>query len=66
MKKMTTLDWVAFVLVAVGALNWGLVGIFDWDLVAAIFGDMSTVTRVVYTLVGVAALYRVFTISSKE
>ncbi len=63
---MTSLDWVAFVLVAVGALNWGLVGIFDWDLVAAIFGDMSTITRVVYTLVGVAALYRVFTISSKE
>ena len=37
---MTTLDWIAFVLVAVGALNWGLVGIFEWDLVAAIFGDL--------------------------
>lgn len=66
MKKMTTLDWIAFVLVAVGALNWGLVGIFQWDLVAAIFGDMSTIARVVYSLVGVAAVYRIFTISSKE
>jgi hypothetical protein len=66
MKKMTTLDWIAFVLVAVGALNWGLVGIFEWDLVAAIFGDMSALSRVIYTLVGVAAVYRIFTISSKE
>jgi len=63
---MTTLDWIAFVLVAVGALNWGLVGIFEWDLVAAIFGDMSALSRVIYTLVGVAAVYRIFTISSKE
>ncbi len=63
---MTSLDWVAFVLVAVGALNWGLVGIFDWDLVEAIFGDMSTITRVVYSLVGIAAVYRIFTISTKE
>lgn len=63
---MTSLDWVAFVLVAVGALNWGLVGIFDWDLVAAIFGDMSTIARVVYSLVGIAAVYRIFTISTKE
>lgn len=66
MKKMTTLDWIAFVLAVVGALNWGLVGIFQWDLVAAIFGDMSTITRVIYSLVGVAAVYRIFTISSKE
>lgn len=59
MKKMNGLDWLAFILVIVGALNWGLVGFFNWDLVAAIFGDMSTISRVVYDLVGVAALYLV-------
>ncbi len=66
MKKMNWLDWTAFILVAIGALNWGLVGLFSWDLVKWIFGDMTTVSRIIYTLVGIAALYRVFTISAKS
>lgn len=57
MNKLSALDWIAMVLVLVGALNWGLVGFFDFDLVATIFGDMSTVSRVVYSLVGLAAVY---------
>ena len=57
MKKMNWLDWVAFILVIIGALNWGLVGFFNWNLVTAIFGDMTTTARVIYDLVGVAALY---------
>jgi len=48
------------VLVIIGALNWGLVGFFDWDLVAKIFGDMSTMTRIVYDLVGLSGLYLLF------
>ena len=56
MKKMGTLGWIAFVLVVIGALNWGLVGFFQYDLVKAIFGDMTTITRIVYDLVGVAGL----------
>jgi len=56
MKKMGTFGWIAFVLVVIGALNWGLVGFFDYDLVKAIFGDMSTVSRIVYGLVGIAGL----------
>ena len=47
---------IAYILVVVGGLNWGLVGFFNFDLVAAIFGDMSAVSRVVYALVGVSAL----------
>lgn len=57
MNKLNALDWVAFLLVVVGGLNWGLVGLFDFDLVAAIFGDMSGISRVVYVLVGLGALY---------
>lgn len=53
---MGVLGWIAFILVIIGALNWGLVGFFDWNLVTAIFGD-GTLTRVIYALVGVAALY---------
>jgi uncharacterized protein len=58
--RVTTLnvvDWIALILVIVGGLNWGLVGAFDFDLVAAIFGAMSAVTRIVYVLVGIAAVY---------
>ena len=57
MNKLNTLDWVALVLLVVGGLNWGLVGLFGFDLVAAIFGDMSAVSRIVYSVVGVCAIY---------
>lgn len=56
---MKTLDVIAAVLLVVGGLNWGLVGVFHFDLVAAIFGDMSVLSRIVYILVGVAALYQI-------
>jgi len=57
MRKLNGLDWIALVLLIIGGLNWGLVGLFKFDLVAAIFGDMSAISRVVYILVGIAALY---------
>jgi hypothetical protein len=55
--KMGPIGWIAFILVVVGGLNWGLVGLFNFDLVAKIFGAMSTISRVVYVLVGLAAIY---------
>lgn len=57
MKKLSTIDWVALILLIVGGLNWLLVALFSFDLVAAIFGDMSIVSRVVYGLVGLSAIY---------
>jgi len=60
MKKTNTLDWIAIILLIIGGLNWGLVGLFNFDLVAAIFGDMSTLSRIVYTLVGLSGLYMIF------
>lgn len=57
MKNPNVLDWIALILIIVGGLNWGLVGVFKFDLVAAIFGEMSVVARIVYILVGVAAIY---------
>ena len=57
-KKGDTLDLVALILVIVGGLNWGLVGLLNgFDLVAAIFGPMSVVSRAIYIIVGLAALY---------
>lgn len=57
MMKMNWLDWIAFVLVIIGGLNWGLVGLFEYDLVAELFGAGSTVGNIVYDLVGLGALY---------
>lgn len=57
MNKLNTLDWIALILLVVGGLNWLLVGLFSFDLVAYIFGYMTTVARVVYALVGVSAIY---------
>jgi uncharacterized membrane protein YuzA (DUF378 family) len=54
---MKSLHWIALVLVIVGAINWGLVGLAQFDLVAALFGgSASTMSRVVYTLVGLSGL----------
>ncbi len=54
---MKTLDYIALILVAIGAINWGLVGFFDFDLVQAIFGDMTLMSRIIFSLVGIAGLY---------
>ena len=48
---------IAMVLLVVGGLNWGLVGLLDLDLVATLFGEMSLLSRIVYSLVGVSAVY---------
>jgi uncharacterized protein len=53
---MKVLHWLSFILVIVGALNWGLVGIWDFDLVAYLLGNYALVQQIVYILVGVAGL----------
>ena len=55
---MKNLDVVAAVILVVGGLNWGLVGAANFDLVATIFGGMSPLSRTVYVLVGLAAIYQ--------
>lgn len=62
MKSLNVLDWIAIILLIIGGLNWGLVGIFSWDLVAAIFGEMSVVSRIIYILVGLSGLYILFSL----
>jgi len=53
------LNCICLTLVIVGAINWGLVGIFDFNLVSGIFGDGTIWTRIVYALVGLAGLYSI-------
>jgi uncharacterized membrane protein YuzA (DUF378 family) len=58
---MPAINVIAMILLIVGGLNWGLVGLFNFDLVAALFGGTvgtySTLSRVIFTIVGIAALY---------
>lgn len=56
---MRGLDVTALILVIIGAINWGLIGLFSFDLVATLFGNMATFTRIVYVLVGIAGLYSI-------
>jgi uncharacterized membrane protein YuzA (DUF378 family) len=56
---MRFINIVTLVLLIVGGLNWGLVGLFDFDLVAALFGEMSPLSRIVYVLVGASALWQI-------
>tara|TARA_Y100000310_G_scaffold246974_1_gene252483 strand:+ start:251 stop:454 length:204 start_codon:yes stop_codon:yes gene_type:complete len=58
MGKMSTLDWATMLLLVVGGLNWGLVGLFNLDVIATVFGgSTSLISRAVYVLVGLSALY---------
>jgi uncharacterized membrane protein YuzA (DUF378 family) len=56
---MRAINLLTLTLVIVGGLNWGLIGLFNFDLVAAIFGQMSALSRIVYVLVGLSALWQI-------
>ena len=51
------MDCIALTVAIIGAVNWGLIGLFRFDLVAFLFGDMSWLSRIVYVLVGLCGLY---------
>ena len=54
---MKIVDKIALVLIIIGALNWGLIGIFNFNLVDSIFGTMSIISRIIYGLVGISGLW---------
>ncbi len=60
-SAMSALDYLAMALLIVGGLNWAMVGLFDVDMVATLFGPGSPATRIVYVVVGLAALYSIYT-----
>jgi hypothetical protein len=61
--KRNAMDWIAIVLTIIGGINWGLVGFFNWNLVDSIFGVASVTSNVIYAIVGLAALYLIYTVS---
>lgn len=58
-KNCCFIETIAKILVLIGALNWGLVGIANFNLVAAIFGELNLVSRIIYILVGISAVFLV-------
>jgi uncharacterized protein len=64
---MKPLHWIALVLVVIGAVNWGLVGLFQFDLVAALFGGVdAALARLVYVLVGISGIVLAVTSATAE
>ena len=57
--KTSFLDYFLLAIIIIGALNWGLIGLFRFDLIAFVFGTMSWVTRVIYVLVGIGGIYMI-------
>lgn len=58
-EYMKIIDYIAHLLIVIGAINWGLVGFFKFDLVQFIFGDMTLLSRIIFALVGIAGLYAI-------
>lgn len=56
---MKTFDYIVLVLVIIGAVNWGLIGFLQFDLVRVVFGNMSMLSRIVYAVVGLCGLYAI-------
>jgi hypothetical protein len=56
---METLQKIALFITIIGAINWGLIGMFDFDLVATLFGEMTMISRFVYSLVGITGLINI-------
>lgn len=63
---MSVIDWISRVLVIIGGLNWGLIAVSRYDVVAAIFGTNTMTSRFVYGLVGLAALYELIRLAFRE
>ena len=60
---MKALNLVTLILIIIGGINWGLVGLFDWNLVAAIFGFSPILLKIVYIIVGLSGLWQIWPLS---
>ena len=65
-SKSCIIDMIAWILMIIGGLNWGLVGFFNFNLVDYLFGNMPMVARVIYAVVGIASIYGLVVITRKH
>jgi len=66
MKIMKVIDTIALILVIIGAINWGLIGFFNFNLVDTIFGAMSAISKIIYILVGLSGLWSIKLLFSND
>jgi uncharacterized protein len=57
MKNLSFIDWTTLIVLSIGGLNWGMIALFNIDVVSLVFGEMTVLSRLVYGLVGVSAIY---------
>ena len=62
---MKVVDTIALILIIIGAINWGLIGIFNFNLVETMFGGFSVISRIIYILVGISGLWSIKTVVEK-
>lgn len=60
MKNQHLINTIGLVLLLIGGISWGLVGIFGFEVISAVFGSYSSLTRIIYVLIGIAALHRIY------
>lgn len=65
MAEMKVLDWIAYILVIIGAVNWGLLGAFKFNVVNVVLGSIPILEKIVYILVGIAGLYLIYLLTKK-
>lgn len=65
MEKMSSLDWLATILTIIGAVNWGLIVLFNWNLVDAIFRTVPGLLKLIYILIGISGIYVLAKVSKK-
>lgn len=63
---MKVIDTIALILIIIGAINWGLIGIFNFNLVDTLLGTMSVLSRIIYTLVGISGLWGIKLLFNKD
>ena len=63
---MKVIDTIALILIIIGAINWWLIGIFNFNLVDTLFGTMSVLSRIIYTLVGISGLWGIKLLFDKD
>lgn len=64
--KIGTIEWIVLVLVILGGLNWGVYGIYNYNLIDALFGFGSTIGRTIYDLIGLASIWLIFMVAKLQ
>jgi uncharacterized protein len=66
MRRINSIDWLFLILLIVGGLNWGLIALFDFNLVSALFGADTALSNIIYILVGASAIYVLASFATKS